>query len=178
MKPEEENEPKNRVLKPGFTFEEIYMNTVENIITSHPFWKGLNPHYLHILRECAAYERFGLDQCIFQAGSDAEHFYLIHNGYVALETFMPGKGRITLQTIGPGEALGWSWFYPPYRWHLSARSIDMTDTVCFGARTLRDYAEENQDFGYDLAIRVGRIVLERLQAARSQLADFYGGSGE
>ena len=159
-------------------YKEAYMNTVENIIGTHPFWKELNPHYFHILRECAVYSRFGAGQCIFEAGSDAEHFYLIHNGYVALETSMPGKGRITLQTIGPGEALGWSWLFPPYRWHFSARTTDVTDAVCFGARALRDYAEENHDFGYDLAMRVVRIVLERLQAARSLLADFYGGTGE
>jgi hypothetical protein len=54
---------------------------------------------------------------------------------------MPGKGRITLQIIGPSEALGWSWLFPPYRWHFSARSIDITDAVCFGARSLRDYAK-------------------------------------
>ena len=159
-------------------YKEAYMNTVENIIGTHPFWKELNPHYFHILRECAVYSRFGAGQCIFEAGSDAEHFYLIHNGYVALETFMPGKGRITLQTIGPGEALGWSWLFPPYRWHFSARSTEVTDAVCFGARSLRDYAEENHDFGYDLAMRVARIVLERLQAARSLLADFDGGTVE
>jgi CRP-like cAMP-binding protein len=154
------------------------MNTMEDIITTHPFWQGLNPHYFHILRECAVYSRFGPDQFILNAGSDAEHFYLIHHGHVALETFMPGKGRVTLQAIGPGEALGWSWLFPPYRWHFSGRSTDITEAVCFGARTLRDYAEENHDFGYDLAIRVGRIILDRLQATRSLLADFYGGSGE
>jgi CRP/FNR family cyclic AMP-dependent transcriptional regulator len=154
------------------------MNTVEDIIGTHPFWKGLNPHYFHILGECAVYSRFGLDQCIFNAGGDAEHFYLIHRGHVTLETFLPGKGRVALQTIGPGEALGWSWLFPPYRWHLSARSIDITEAVCFGARALRDYAEENHDFGYDLAMRVARIVLERLQAARSLLADFDGGTVE
>ena len=159
-------------------YEKACMNTVENIIGTHPFWKGLNPHYLHILRECAVYSRFGVGQRIFEAGGDAEHFYLIHKGYVALETFMPGKGRITLQTIGPGGSLGWSWMFPPYRWHFTARSTDITDAVCFGAPALRDYAEENHDFGYDLAMRVGRIVLERLQATRSLLADSYGGSGE
>jgi nitrogen regulatory protein PII len=43
--------------------------------------------------------KFDLDQCIFEAGSDAEHFYLIHNGNVALETFTPGKGRYTNPTL-------------------------------------------------------------------------------
>jgi len=107
-----------------------YMKTAENIIGTHPFWKGLNPHYFHILRECAAYSKFGLDQCIFEAGSDAEHFYLIHNGHVALETFMPGKGRITLQTIGPGEALGWSGCFRHIVGILArARSISPTRSV-------------------------------------------------
>jgi hypothetical protein len=58
--------------------------------------------------------------------------------------------------------------------HFSARSIDATEAACFGARTFRDYAEENHDFGYDLPIRGARIVLERLQATPSLLADFYG----
>jgi hypothetical protein len=119
-------------------YKDACVNTIENIIGTHPFWKGLNPRYLHILKECAAYSRFGLDQSIFKAGSDAEHFYLIHHGHVALETSMPRKDRVTLQTIGPGEALGWSWLFPPYRWHFSVRSIDATEAACFGARTLRD----------------------------------------
>jgi CRP/FNR family cyclic AMP-dependent transcriptional regulator len=91
---------------------------------------------------------------------------------------MPGKGVITIQTLGPGEALGWSWLFPPYRWHLSARSADITEAVCFGARGLRDYAEENHDFGYDLAMRVGQIMLQRLQATRLLPAEAYGGPGE
>ena len=55
--------------------KKAYMNTIEIIIGTHPFWKGLNSRYFHILRECAAYSRFGLDQCIFEAGREAEHFY-------------------------------------------------------------------------------------------------------
>ncbi len=58
---------------------------------------------------------FGLRQPIFQADSDAEYFYLIDQGSVGPEVFVPGKGVITIQTIGAGEALGWSWLFPPYR---------------------------------------------------------------
>jgi CRP-like cAMP-binding protein len=150
------------------------METVQEIIRNHPFWKGLNPRYFHILRECATYVRWGIDQNIFTAGLDAKHFYLIHQGRVALQTFIPGKGTITFQTVGPGEALGWSWLFPPYCWHFSARSIDITEAVCFGVRGLLDYAQENHDFGYELAMRVGQILLQRLQATRLQLIDFYG----
>lgn len=154
------------------------MQTLDQIIPSHPFWKGLNPHYFHILKECAAFVKFGVDQPIFDAGVDADHFYLICTGRVALETFVPGKGAITIETLGAGEALGWSWLFPPYRWHFSARSVELTEAVAFGAHGLRKYAEENHDFGYELTTRVGQIVLQRLQATRLQLVEFYAVPGE
>jgi CRP-like cAMP-binding protein len=90
-----------------------------------PILEGRKFALLHILKECATYVKFDLHQPIFQAESAAEHFYLIHQGYVALEAFMPGKGVIAIQTLGPGEALGWLWLFPPYRWHFSARSADI-----------------------------------------------------
>ena len=67
---------------------------------------GLNPNYFHLLNECASSMRFGVQQQIFQEESDADHFYLIRAGRVALETFVPGTGVITIQTVGAGEALG------------------------------------------------------------------------
>lgn len=154
------------------------MQTLDHIIRSHPFWEGLNPHYFHILNECADFVKFGEEQPIFRAGVEAEHFYLICSGQVALETFVPGRGAITIEMLGPGEALGWSWLFPPYRWHFSARSVELTETIAFGANELRKYAEENHDFGYELTTRVGRIILQRLQATRLQLVEFYSVPGE
>jgi hypothetical protein len=52
------------------------MQTLGQIIPSHPFWKGLNLHYFHILKECAAFVKFGVDQPIFDVGGDADCFYL------------------------------------------------------------------------------------------------------
>jgi CRP/FNR family transcriptional regulator, cyclic AMP receptor protein len=149
------------------------MRTLEQLIADHPFWKGLNPHYFPLLNECASEERFGSQQQIFQEGSDANHFYLIHAGRVALETFVPGRGVVTIQTIGAGEALGWSSLFPPYRWHFSARSIDATAVVALDARALRAKAQENHDFGYDITTRIAQVMLQRLQATRMQLLDFY-----
>ena len=56
--------------------------TLEKIIRTHPFWKGLDPVYFHILEACATGVRWGLGQPVFQADSDAENFYLIHQGSV------------------------------------------------------------------------------------------------
>lgn len=149
------------------------MDTLEHLIVKHPFLSGLNPHFYHFFNDCALHRRYEPGQEIFHEHGNAEHFYLIHSGKVALETFVPGRGRVTIQTLGPGEALGWSWLFPPHQWHFSASATEPTELIEFDAASLRDKAEENRDFGNELVIRVARILLERLQGTREQLIDVY-----
>jgi CRP/FNR family cyclic AMP-dependent transcriptional regulator len=117
--------------------------------------------------------KFGVNEPIFHAGVDADFFYLICTGRVALETFVPGKGALTIETLAAGEALGWSWLFSPYRWHFSAHSIELTEAVAFRAHRLRIRVVEDHDFGYELTTRVCRVVCQRLLASRLQLMEFY-----
>lgn len=150
------------------------MTTLESLIAVHPFTKDINPRFLHLLNECATFERFGANQEIFHEGFEADRFLLIHSGRVALQTFVPGTGLATIQTIGPGEALGWSWLYPPYRWHFSAVTVEPVEAAGLCARTLRDRMLENHEFGCEIAMRVGQMILDRLQATRLRLLEMYG----
>jgi CRP-like cAMP-binding protein len=148
-------------------------DTIRDIIVAHPFFKNLNPRYVHLLADCASFERFGPGQDIFREGQQADRFYIIHKGRVALETFVPRSGPTTVQTIDAGGALGWSWLYSPYQWQFSARAVDPVEAVAFGASSLREKAEENHDFGYELLVRTGRVMLETLQGTRRKLVEFY-----
>jgi CRP/FNR family transcriptional regulator, cyclic AMP receptor protein len=117
--------------------------------------------------------RFGVGQDIFREGQSADHFYLIHKGTIVLDTFVPLEGGTTIQTLLAGEAFGWSWFFAPYTWHFTARAIEPAELVGFNAAHLREKAQENHDFGYDLAMRIGRVMFERLQTTRRRLVEFY-----
>jgi CRP-like cAMP-binding protein len=145
------------------------------MIVTHPFFKGINPRYIHLLTECASIVEFGALDEIFHEGEEADHFYLIRRGKVELNTFVPRVGTTTVQTIGPGDALGWSWLFPPYEWHLTARAVEPVEALAFDARSLRESAEENHDFGYDLVMRVGHVMFVRLQATRRRFVGFYTG---
>ena len=52
----------------------------------------------------------------------ADTFYVLRHGSVALETFVPTRGPVVIETIEAGEVLGWSWLFAPYRWHFDARA--------------------------------------------------------
>ena len=145
------------------------METIEKIIAGHAFWQGIAPEFVPLLARCARRERYGVGDLVFQERQEASHLYLLHTGQVALETFVPGAGVTTLQVLNAGEALGWSWLFPPHRWQYTARSLDATEIVAFGAADLRAQAEANPAFGKDLVSRMAQILLQRLHATRVKL---------
>ena len=146
----------------------------ESQVIDHPFLRGLDPHFIHFFTDCASLRHVNSGDTIFHEGNDANSFYLILKGKVSLETFVPGCGMVTIQTLGAGEALGWSWLFPPQKWLFSASATEPTELIQFDAEWLRFKSEENHDFHCELITRVAQILLARLQGTRMQLIDLYG----
>lgn len=150
------------------------METLELLMREHPFFKGLDARFLDLLVGCTTNVRFDAGQYIFREGEEANHFYIVRRGHVALEIFAPGRGPIAVQTLGEGEVLGWSWLIPPYHWHSSARAVELTRAFALDAACLRNKCEEDHDLGYELFKRIAPVIVDRLQATRLQLLDLYG----
>ena len=150
------------------------MQTLEAILAVHPFFEGLEPRYLQLMTGCASNVRFEAGTYIFREGEPASHFYIIREGKVALETFAAQRGPITIETIEAGEVLGWSWLFPPYRWHFDARVVEPIRAIALDGVCLRTKGEADHDLGYELVKRVAQIMMQRLQATRLQLLDVYG----
>ncbi len=151
------------------------VETLESIIKDHDFFRDLEAEYLRTLAGCASNVRFRAGEIIFKEGAEANRFYLIREGKIGIEVFVPGRGALTIQTIGAGEVLGWSWLFPPYRWNFDARAVENTRAFALDGECLRDKCEKNHDLGYELMKRFSVIMTARLQATRLQLLDVYGG---
>lgn len=149
------------------------MQTFEALLAEHPFFAGLDLHYLQVIAGFASHTHYDSETYIFHEGERAAHFYIIHKGKVALETFGAERGMMTIETIEAGEVLGWSWLFPPYRWHFAARVVEPTSAIVLDGAGLRARGEEDHTFGYELVKRVAQIMTQRLQATRLQLLDLY-----
>lgn len=149
------------------------METLERIIAEHPFFSGLQPEYMQLVIWCASNLRFDSGVYILKEGEEANQFFLIREGRVALEIFAPQRKPIIVETLGKGEILGWSWLLPPYRWKFHARALEPTRAIAFDGKCLRAKCDENHDLGYELLKRLTNVIGERLEAARLQLVDVY-----
>lgn len=144
---------------------------VEKILSGHPFLKGLSPHQTRLLADSAMVTSFQPGETIFREGDPANRFYLILTGKVAIESYVRDQGNRLIQTIGPGDVLGWSWLFPPFYWHFEARALEATTAIFFYGTPLRAACETDHDLGYELIRRMAAVMLQRLQATRRQLLD-------
>jgi CRP-like cAMP-binding protein len=150
------------------------MKTFEQVLAEHPFFEGLAEKYFFMLAEHATFVTYETDQFIFHQGDEADRFYLINEGKIALEVVTLSHGSMVIQTLGPNEVLGWSWLFPPYRWHFDARASEPTKAVALDAAWLRQKCKEEPELGHEVMERIARLLVQRLQATRLQLLDIYG----
>ena len=153
------------------------METLERILAEHSFFAGLESYYANLLVGCAANVRFNAGTYILKEGEEANEFYVIRTGKVALEIFAPQRKPIMVETLGEGDILGWSWLLPPYHWKFHARAIEDTRALALDGKCLREKCEQNHDLGYELLKRFTQIIDRRLEATRFQLLDVYGSRG-
>ncbi|MDB6058280.1 MAG: cyclic nucleotide-binding protein hydrogenase accessory protein HoxI [Verrucomicrobiales bacterium] len=145
------------------------MNDLKSIVTGQPFFKGMKREHLAVLCDCGRIAHFEPDTVLFTEGGPANEFYIVESGRVSLEVHEPGGDSAMVTTVGADGCFGWSWLYPPFVWHLSARVIEPTTVVVLNGARLLVRAEEDHDFGYELMKRVSRILMNRLQSTRSEL---------
>jgi CRP-like cAMP-binding protein len=149
------------------------MKGIEELLAEHRFFQGLQPAWLKIIAGCASNVHFDAGQTLLREGAPAERFFAIREGSVAVELHAPDRGPIVVQTLGPGEILGWSWIFPPHVWKFDARARDGVRATAFDGTCLRKKCDADPAMGYELMKRVAQLVSQRLEATRLQLLDLY-----
>jgi CRP-like cAMP-binding protein len=150
------------------------METIETLLRASPVFEGLDPDGLALVAGCASNVHFDQGAVIFREGSQADTFFLVRHGTVALEMFVPARGSAVIETIEAGDVVGWSWLFPPYRWHFDARALTQVRATSFDGACLRGKCNDDPALGYDLMSRFAQVLIERLQWTRLRLLDVYG----
>jgi CRP-like cAMP-binding protein len=123
---------------------------------------------------CSSNVRFDAGKYILREGEEANTFYLLRFGKVALELVTPNKGAIIIETLDQGDILGWSWLIPPYMWRFDAKAIELTRAIAIDGKCLRRKVEADHDLGYEIMKRFSELLSKRFEATRFQLLDMYG----
>jgi CRP/FNR family cyclic AMP-dependent transcriptional regulator len=150
------------------------MRTLDELIADSPTFAGLEPRHLELIAGCGRLEHVNAGTPLFTEGAPADRFFLIRTGAVAIEVAAPGAHAHLLETLHEGEVAGWSWLFPPHRWHFDGRATSSTSVIAFDGACLRGKCDADHELGYQLMRRFAGALVERLQATRLQVLDVYG----
>ena len=150
------------------------MQTLDEVLANVPFFEGMPESELALIAGCGRNVHLEAGETIFRQGDPADAFYVLRHGTVAVGNFVPPRGELVIETLEPGDLLGWSWLFPPYRSHFDARALTAVRATEFDGACLRDKCAADTALGYDLMSRFAQVLIERLQWTRLRLLDIYG----
>lgn len=116
---------------------------------------------------------FQVNDIVFEEDGDADTFFIIRSGRIGLELTSPRRRPIVIQTMGRGDLVGLSWFFPPFRWSWRARALDETAAVAFDAARVRERCDEDAHLALEVLRIVSQQAVARLHSSRTQMLDLY-----
>ena len=155
----------------------VEIETLEKTLAEHPFFQDMSERARELIAGCAGHLVVHDGERLYREGDSANEFYLLRHGCVALEVHVPGRPPLVIETLGPGEVLGWSWLVPPYRCRFTARAVGLVRAFVIDGLCLRGKCEEDHELGYEFYRHFLPLVVNRLSAARMQMIDIYGHPG-
>jgi len=149
------------------------MNNSEEIMAvlrGTRFLHDIEDQYLQALAPLAELRELRAGTVLFREGQSHPNIYLMIEGSVALEFRFYDR---VLQTVGPGELLGWTPILGQVEMTATARVLEPTQAVAIRASQLIALCEHNPRFGFEFMRQTARALSRRLNATKLQLLDVY-----
>ena len=153
--------------------EQSVPESMASLLRAQPLFSELQSH-ADTLSGCSVNVAFDAGELLLEEGAQATDLYLLRRGSVAIEVHTPGRGRLIVRTLGPGEIVGWPWLSSPSRWRFDARAVTQVGAVAIDGACLRRKTDAEPALGYALLRRISSMLVDELQSAQAQLLDLYG----
>lgn len=149
-------------------------DALKNELEKIPWFQALRPEHLEKMTDMAHLRRVKAGELLFREGDREDFVYIVLNGRIALDIFIPHRGKVRIYTVEPLDVFGWS-SVTPVSHQRTAGASAVVDSLIIGidSEKLRDECEKDHDFGYVVMLRLLKIVSSRLLVSRLQLLDMF-----
>ncbi len=139
-----------------------------------PWFQELEKKHLEKVASITALRHVRKDEVLFREGDKEDNLYMVIHGRVALEIFVPYRGKIRIYTVEPQDIFGWSSVTPVVHQRTAGATAVMDGLIaCTDSEKLRQACEEDHDLGYLVMRRLANVVASRLLVTRLQLLDMF-----
>jgi CRP-like cAMP-binding protein len=123
---------------------------------------------LEKMRPLTQLNLFGEGHVIFEAGQEADAFYMLLKGKVILEVEASEVIMISLDAVKPGYSFGWSALLPGSRYCAYAICVDPCETMVVPGSRLLELLDKDNAIGYRFMQRAATILKSREERRTGQ----------
>ena len=150
----------------------LNLSQTTTVIKSIPWFLDLSHESITRLAAIAEVVSLEPGVTIFHEGDQHPHLFLIFEGKVRLESFVPGRGSLPFSFAEAFDVVGWSSLTPVVRQMTCTAIVESsTKMFKFPAQSLMACCESDCDLGFVIMRRLANIVASRLLTHRLQLLE-------
>ena len=150
---------------------EIVSTSAAQLATCPIFAAEFGARHLQQIAENSTTAQFQAGEHIWRQGEVHETCYLVLNGQLALEIYVPMHGPIVVDTIAPGDLLGASGLLNSQKWSFDARALTDVQAVAIDCTKLHGLTEMDHELGFLIYRALARTLDGRLATARRRLLE-------
>jgi CRP/FNR family transcriptional regulator, cyclic AMP receptor protein len=136
----------------------------------YPYFADVSEERLRDVAKVSNEQNYASGTVLFRENDKANYLYIIVDGEVDIQ-YMLGNGELrTIDTLVSGELIMWSALVEPYRSTAIGTTRKATALVAIDAKMLRTLCEQDHDLGYRMHLSLTKLLANRLEGARVQLA--------
>lgn len=149
----------------------MILQEIEALLANHPEFHKFSATERTRLADCAHEEIYAAGTTIFNEDDPANTVFLLLEGDVDVQNTLPTRRPVVLETLGPGDMLGWAWLVPPFRRMSDALARTDVRAVALDAPRVRALCNAHPGMGYRLYQTWLPHLVERFRAQRIQMLE-------
>ncbi len=150
-----------------------------NALQTVPLFQQISEEHFEKILEITSLVEVEAKQELFREGDPEDFLYVVIQGRVAIEMFVPSRGRTRIHTAEPMDEVGWSSVTPVVRRRTAgARAVLPSCLLKIDAIKLRQFCDEDCSLGYIIMRRMCNVIASRLLTTRLQLLDVFAHPGK
>jgi len=139
-----------------------------------PWFQEQASEHVHRIAQISLLRHFVAGEVFFREGDLQDYFYIVLAGRVALDMFVPHRGKVRFYTAEKWDVFGWSSVTPSVRTRTaSAVGVIAGSVIGIDAQKLIGLCNQDPNLGYPVMSRLAHVIASRLMVTRLQLLDMF-----
>ena len=150
----------------------LHQAETTTVIKSIPWFFELSPESIQLLSTSALVQSAEKGEILFHEGDQHPYLYVVLEGKVRLDSFVPGHGDLPIFTPESLDIIGWSSLTPVVRQKTStAIVITPAKLLKFNAYSLMECCQSDCELGFVIMRRLANVTASRLLTHRLHLLE-------